>query len=792
MVWRSSVGQRVGALALSLAMLGSWPAASSVVWAGSKGKRYFQEGQKLEAAGKFDQAAEQYLLALSEADRPEYHIAYRRAALQASLLLTRRGRELMEAGQYEEAYHAFRRAYQFDQTNDLARELARRALELAQKGGKDASVPTSSTFGSPGPPELQAGRARPEPPSEPPREEARQDIIFRDDLRAIIAQLGRQLGLNVLFDQSVPERRISVELRNVTKAQALDAILLSNGLFFQPLAENTIIVALDQPANRNRLQQTQVQTFYLKHADPTQVQTQLAQMAGQLRAQIMVNQDLRALIVRATPENLKLIQEIIESIDKEKPEVMIDISIYEVARNDLIEIGNQLLYEGFFTTPPQGPIRPGTLNLLGVTMGQIITEQRLALAIPTSIIRFLQTRGRSNLIDSIQVHALDGQQVTANIGRQIPIQTASIPTSFVNVAPTQPGQQPGVQQPGLLNNIFGFGYPQIEYRPVGLNVTITPTVYSDEYVKLEMEVETSGFNEGPTSLTPIFTTRKLKSVATVRTGQAAMMAAVAQKRDEQGRTTIPFLGFLPVIGRFFSIPKQTGNTTDILITVTPHILRAASIEERDRLARLAGTLQSQGASLTIERFLEQTRAQKADAAAQGVARAVLPEEKRAPEPSAAPPQAEGTTPTAAPTPLALEGEPIPLVLQMNTATPRAGEWVQVALFMNGKEEIREATVALTYNPQFLRLVNAADGGALASSEAPAEVRTQHDPSGRIILTVRATGPARPARGRLAVLLFEVVQSGSSQVEVDVSNTRFLAADGRAVGGKALPLTVAVR
>ncbi len=783
---RSPFSKRLGTVALLLMTLWGEPAP---VWAGSKGKKYFQEGQKLEAAGKFDQAAEQYLLALSEADRPEYHIAYRRATLQASLILMRRGRELMEAGQYEDAYHAFRRAYQFDQTNELARELARRALELAQKEGKDISVPTNSTFGSPGPPERQAGRARPEPPPEPPQEEARQDIIFRDDLKAVIAQLGRQLGLNILFDQSVPERRISVELRNVTKAQALDAILLSNGLFFQPLSDNTIIVAVDQPANRNRLQQTSVQTFYLRHADPVQVQQQLAPIAGQLRAQIVLNQDLRALIVRATPENLKLFEEIIQSIDKEKPEVMIDISIYEVARNDLIEIGNQLLYDGFFTSPPQGPIRPGTLNLLGVTMGQIITEQRLALAIPTSIIRFLQTRGRSNLIDSIQVHALDGQQVTANIGRQIPIQTASIPTSFVNVGPTQPGQQPGVPQPGLLNNIFGFGFPQIEYRPVGLNVTITPTVYSDEYVKLEMEVETSGFNEGPTSLTPIFTTRKLKSVATVRTGHAAMMAAVAQKRDEQGRTSIPILGFLPVIGRFFSIPKQTGNTTDILITVTPHILRAASIEDWDRLARLAGTLQSQGASLTIERFLEQTRAAKASATAQGVARMVPQEERKVAEPAGMPTEAAATVTPAPATP---EGEPIPLSLQMSTATPRAGEWVQIALFINGKEEIREATVTLTYNPQLLRLVNVADGGALTSSEAPAEVRTQYDPSGKIALTVRATGSARPARGRLAVLLFDVLQSGSSQLEVDTAATRFVTADGRVVRCTALPLTVAVK
>lgn len=785
----------VVSLILMLAVLTGGGALS--VAAAGKGKKYFEEGQKLEAAGKVEQAVEKYLLALSEADRPEYRIAYRRASLQASLNLVRRGRELMEQGQLEDAYHAFRRAYQFDQTNELARDLSKKVLEMLRGEGKEPSPP-SSPFGSTEPPYIQSGRPAPpeQQPVKDPSKEVKQTIIFHDQLRAVITQLAKQLGINVAFDQSVQDRRVDVELQNITLAKALDTILLTNGLFFQPINENSIIVAQDQPVNRNRLQQMSVQTFYLKNLDAqqlAQVQQVLTMFFGQ-RVQSWPMQDMRALIVRTAPENMKLVGEIIETIDKERPQVMIDVSIYEVSRNDLLEIGNQLLFDGFLgqgTT--SGPLRPGTLNLLGITAGQILTEQRLALAVPTSIIRALQTRGNSRLIDSIQVHALDGQQVTANIGRSIPIQTASLPTSFVNVNPTQPNQ-PGGVPPGGLGNIFGFGFPQIEYRDVGLNVTITPTIYTDEDIKLEMQVETSGFVEGPTQLTPIITRRSLKSVATVKTGQAAMMAGVAQRRNEQTRGSLPLLGFLPVVGRFFSIPKETGSTTDLLITVTPHIVRAPTIEDKDRLARLAGTLQAQGVNDSIENFVQRMYAMAREE------KTVASGEKKA-EPTPAPrtevsgteskPEPERAVPSAAQ--MLAGGEPISALLQLvNTTPPRVNELLQVAVFLNSPEQIKEGKLTVTYDPKQLRWVRASEGGLLSTTESRAEIESVAEGTDRVTITARTTGEARPARGRLAILYFDVLAPGNSQVEIDASRSSFITADGRAVGCRSIPLTVSAR
>ncbi|MBI4469584.1 MAG: hypothetical protein HY650_09725 [Acidobacteria bacterium] len=629
--------------------------------------------------------------------------------------------------------------------------------------------------------------------------EVRQNILFHDQLKAVITQLCQQMDMNVAFDQSFPDKRVDVQFRNVTKAEALDLIMLSNGLFFQPVGANGLIVAQDNQANRNRLQDMCVQTFYLKNADLKEVQQDLTALFGQ-RVTTLPNQDLRALIVRTAPENMKLVTDVVETIDKEKPGVIIDISIYEVTRSDLLEFGNQLMYDGFLGSSAQGSIVPGSLNTLGATAGQLITEQRLALAIPTSILRMLQTKSRSNLADSVQLHALDGQRVQANIGQSIPIQTSSyIPYAQYPISTSSGTSQ--TPQP-TAGNALGYGIPQVEYRDVGLNVTVTPTVYSDEDVRLEMGVETSGYAKGPSDLTPIITKRSLKSVATVRTGQAAMMAGVAQKRDDQGRTSIPLLGFLPVIGRFFSIPKQSSDTTDILITVTPHIIRAPSIGDSDRLARLSGTIQSQGITNTMVKYLQQAESNPVLTPSEVRTEGELPvttESRSKPAGRDAEVPAEEDTEEAgtlagrgvvrAPQATPAEAGEIRITLLASPDAPRAGEWVQVALYLNQSEEIRQASINLTFDPKILRPVRVADGGLMSTTEALAEVERRTGISGSVGVTLRVPNekPARPARGRLALVLFDVLSAGRVELSVDASTSRFLTQSGKQAGCSAVPL-----
>ncbi len=837
------------------------------VWA-DNGKKHFKQGQTLEAEKKFDRAAEAYLQALSvEPNNVEYRIAYQRAATQASVMLVRRGREAMEQGQYEDAYNTFRRAYQFDKTNALAKDLTSRALDLQRKAEGIEPVPITDTpYGASlpiiGPDPHPSSQRSPLPGAAddtvgPEKDKIRETIIFRNqELEDVVRELSKRVDLNVVFDSTFRSRKTNFEMRGVTVAQALDTLLMSNNLFFEPVNDNSVIVALDNTANRARLQQMSVQTFYLKSADEQMVQTIQTNISALFGQKVLVvpNAQLRSLTVRSTPETLKVVSNLIKALDKDKPEVLIDISIYEVSRNDLLEIGNQLLFDGFFgQSSSQSSIVPGTLNTLAVTAGQIISEQRLALAIPTSVIRLLQTRGNSKLIDSLQVHALDGQQVDARVGTRIPIQTASLPSSFASVQQQQP-QNPAQNTQDRVLNSLSLGVPQIEYQDVGLNVTMTPTIYTDDDIKLEMEIETSGVQAGPTSLTPVFTQRRLKSVATVQTGQAAMMAAVAQNRREESRTSLPIIGFLPVVGRFFSIPSNRTNTTDLIITVTPHIIRSADIREEDRLAMSSG-MQLQGVSESVESFLEKreiARRQRERASAQAEV-AQRPATDQKPQPpttdqksqpptdrqvaSADQPSAPGvqlpasinqqgarppvvtsdmqtvstTTATMALNPGSVPGgafmpggartEPNPLgagtvmvQLQPNISQPQVGQVVTVTVIARSDQPIQRGHFVLRFDSSVLRVQNVAEGSTLATASRNAQVSIDQDQDGMVIVTVEMPENISMKLGTapLVQINFEVLSQGNTVLMVAPDATTFTTPDGEELRPVSQPVGIFVK
>lgn len=817
----------------------------------ASGKKHYRQATALESEKKYDQAAEAYMMALSlEPDNLVYRIGYQRAATQASVMLVRQGREALEQGRYEEAYNLFRRAYQFDKTNELAKDLAERALDLQRKADGLAPAPLTETpYGAsipiigPNPHSTTQQRPTLPPAKDAPKDDTTLSPLYQvqditranDELENHIRDLAERIGLNVVFDTTFRSRKMPFRMKNVTIPQALDTLLISNNLFFEPINDNTLLVAVDNTANRARLQQMSVQTFYLKNSDEQTVQTIQTNLSALFGQKVMVvpNAQLRSLTVRTTPETLKLVGNIIRALDKDKPEVLIDVSIYEVSRNDLLEIGNQLLYDGFLPSGSSVPTRPSTLSSLAITAGQIITEQRLALAIPTSILRILQTRGNSKLIDSIQVHALDGQQVRANVGQRIPIQTASFPSSFATTTQNQPNQPPNQNtQGGFLGGAFGLGVPQIEYQDVGLNIQITPTIYTDDDIKLEMEIETSGVAAGGTTLTPIFTQRRLKSVATVQTGQAAMMAAVAQNRKETSRGGLPVIGFLPVIGRFFSIPTDRTASTDLLITVTPHVIRSADIREEDQLAMSSG-LQLMGLSDTIQSFLEKREQarrerQPTDVTQRTTARTgenkpkpagsglpagdspavmgalspsdaqILTNDQRALAPASAQSALaqSSLTSSVASSPSdtkRTDAGLLTLTLYPDTLQPRVGQTLNVTVVAQAKEPIKQGSFVVRYSPAIWRLTQVIQSDVSVAAGQYPDVSINQTTDGMVEILVRMPEGVTLRSGAvpLARLVFEAVGAGEGILAVVTNATMFLSTDGRPFTCTAQPLSLTV-
>src|ERR1051325_8226627 len=421
-------------------------------------------------------------------------------------------------------------------------------------------------------------------------------ISYTGDLKPFIRKLAEELNPNVIFDrQSFAQTRpLDINLRDVTTAQALDYIFLQEGLFFQKLSRRTILVA-DQ-SRRPQYQQLVLRTFFLSNMKPTDARTLVQQAippsVGRPQTIVVPDDATNSLTVRDTAENVRLIGDLLQSIDKDRAEVVMDVNIYEVSKNDLMQLGNQI---GSATGPFQLGGSPGFSVLtdngvvngsfgrgvnLGSFVGGVPTALAAALVIPSSALTAFQSRDNTKLIASTQVPAFNGEESTARIGQRVPVQTAQA-YPF--------GIQTGTPQPGTTFPTGGF--PVINYEPTGLTLKFTPQVFPNLDVQVKMNIESKDVVNAA-SPTPTFTERSITGTARVQNNRTMMLASVSQDVQTKGRAGLPVLGGLPILGRLFTSPTRNNRQVDIVISVTPRVLRAPTVTPRDEEMRPSGTLQS--------------------------------------------------------------------------------------------------------------------------------------------------------------------------------------------------------
>jgi general secretion pathway protein D len=620
---------RLVSLMLILCLLASPVAAA---WS-SKGQKNYKQGLQYEAAQQWEKAAEEFSLAVAaEPSNSEYQLHYRRAVFNASQVFSQQGATLLDHGDYLGAYNAFRRAYAYDPANELARTLMERAFRL-QTGKEDAARPgpvarpqataaarlTPTAYDVPAGSDGTAAPRRQDETHAPARGEQLQSIQYGGDLEKFIKYLARQIRINVVFDRDFPKREVSVDLVDVTAAQALDYIFLTQGLFFQKLSSRTIVVA-DQ-IKRPQYQQLVLRTFYLYNVDPNDARSLItASIPPQAGRQpvITANKSTNSITVRDTPENVRLVGDLLRSIDKERAEVVMDVNIFEVSREDLLQFGNQVGTGDLLMN--LGGIQKG-LSVLGgsrqvVTqaLASVPTALGAAFIVPPTALSALQRRDNTRLVASTQVHAFDGEKSTAHIGQRVPVQTATV-SPYGSVSTGDNNNQTGVTQ-GLFG---GNGYPVIQYEKTGLTLEFTPQVFPNLDVQVKMSIKSNDVTttKGGPALTPTFTERNIEGTARIQNNRTMMIASVAQNSQSRGRQGLPILGLVPVLGQMFTAPRREDSQTDIVIAVTPHVMRASSVTPEDEEMHPSGTLQTPTTG-TLEAMLLEVGREEQLAAARSI------------------------------------------------------------------------------------------------------------------------------------------------------------------------------
>ena len=375
---------------------------------GKKGDKNFRRGMDYEKQQQWDKAAQEYTLAVAaDPSNMEYQLHFRRASFNASQTYMQQGRSLSERGDYVGAYNAFRQAYGYDPVNELAVSEMERMLRLqaVKEGRSPNSTKTETADGA----VITPTSAQAQDFS--PRDQQLRTVDVKGDLKQLIRTLAEQLNLNVIFDRQsfAQTRQVDISLKDVTTAQALDYLFLQEGLFFQKLSRRTILVA-DQ-ARRPQYQQLVLRTFYLSNMKPadarTLVQQAIPPSVGRPQTIVVPDDATNSLTVRDTAENVRLIGDLLQSVDKDRAEVVMDVSIYEISKSDLFQLGNQIGTGNFNIGGSPGFALLTDNAVVNASQGRGVnlgitnpTALAAALVLPPSILTAFQSKNNTKLIAS--------------------------------------------------------------------------------------------------------------------------------------------------------------------------------------------------------------------------------------------------------------------------------------------------------------------------------------------------------------------------------------------------------
>ncbi|MET0648156.1 MAG: secretin N-terminal domain-containing protein [Pyrinomonadaceae bacterium] len=814
-----------------------------------KGEKNYNRGMEYEKAQQWEKAAQEFALAVAAApNETEYQLHYRRAVFNASQNYMTKGRALADQGDYIGAYNAYRQAYGLDPVNDLAAQEMDRVLRLQrEKEGTTTPRSTPSHYTGPAgtvaPPEGAANGTE-----GPARTEQLQTVQYSGDLEGLIRKLADEMNINVVFDQAFSQvkRTVNIRWREITPARALDYVFLANGLFFQKLDRRTILVA-DQ-SKRPMYQQLVLRTFYLYNIPPSEARTLLTAAlpanAGR-QPQFVENKTTNSITVRDTPENIRIIEKLLQSVDKDRAEVVMEVAIYEISRADLLQVGNQIGTQTSLNN--LGGVAAGSLLYRGTPALALGTStvglgSGLGLLIPPSSLSLFQSRNNTRLLFSTQVHAFDDEKSSTRVGSKVPVQTASVYSGLV----AQPGGTGG-NQAGVGNAFGGNGFPVIQYEDVGLNLDFKPKVYPNQDVQVSMTIESKDQQAGPDPLTPIFTQRKIEGVARIPNGKTMMIASIAQDRERNGRAGLPLVGLIPILGRLFTTPTKDNQNSDIVITMTPRVLRAPEITPQDLEPKDTGTMQTPQ-SPSLEALLRDAEREEHYARLRALptnqtvqlptpSASVVPSEevtfvpapKALAQPDAAAPApannpgaravnvaldpatvvspvpaatgSAGAGSGAGPTVPASESPAAPavsvparvessaeLLMMTDRQELKVGERARVMVFLKTDAPLGLATATLRFDPKALAVRSVTQGGLAGSGAGAPAVTHSIDPSGVLVVSVSpaAGAPALTGEGLLLVVEVEGLTPGETGLQFDADKVHLVATDGRTVRPRTTP------
>jgi len=391
-------------------------------------------------------------------------------------------------------------------------------------------------------------------------------LQFRDaNVRMVFEALSRTSGLNVIFDRDVrADLKTTIFVQNASLQDTVDMILLQNQLDKKQMNANTLFIYPATPAKELEYQELKVRTFQLSNVEAKQIQALLKSLLKVKEA--VIDERANTVTIRGTPDTIKVAEEMITAQDLPEPEVMLEVEVLEVSHDRMSQLG--INWPNSFTVST-----PSSANTWGVLHHLPVNALNVSSLSATADFKLTDTD--ANLLASPRIRARNKEKARIMIGDKVPVISSSSTPSTSGPSFTQ----------------------MIQYLDVGIKLEVEPQVYRDGDVgiKLNLEVSnitntiSSGNSQGLSSLAYQIGTRSASTSLRLRDGETQIMGGLISDEDRRNANKVPGLGQLPVLGRLFSDHGGDHKKTEIVLQITPHIVRPQVAADADTQEVWSGT-----------------------------------------------------------------------------------------------------------------------------------------------------------------------------------------------------------
>ncbi len=566
-------------------------------------------------------------------------------------------------------------------------------------------------------------------------------IEFKEaPLKTVFEVIARSSGLNFLFDKEVKtDQKTSIYLRNSTIEAAVNLTLITNQLEQRVLDANTVLVYPNTQAKLKEYQPLTVKSFYLANADAKVVANTLKTLLK--TRDVVVDEKLNLLILRDSPEAIRLAEKLVALHDVPDAEVMLEVEILEVKRTRLLDLGVRW--------PEQlslAPIASGTAGVLTLNELRNLNSSTTSATIGPLVINAKKTDTDANILANPRIRVRNREKAKILIGDRVPnITTTSTSTGFVAESVT--------------------------YVDVGLKLDVEPTIYLDDEVSIKISLEVSNIisqlQTKSGTLAYQIGTRTATTVLRLRDGENQVLAGLINDEDRRTGNKVPALGDLPVVGRLFGSQSDDGTKTEIVLSITPRIVRNVQRLEAAAMEFESGTESSLRTRVGDVGGQPAAAEPGASAPARAAARGV-----DAPPPAARPAAPTTTTDSTSGD---ANAAAIPSLTQLRWQGPaqlRAGDVFALQLVMQSDRPIVGVPMSIDFDPAVVQLASVTEGEFLKQGTASTSFNSQIDPGGHVTIAAARSGTAASSGatgvGVVTTLNFRVVSAVQPQTTIQLS------------------------